>query len=63
MTKPAPQVFDRSNGHEWAKWEFVSMTLVCCNQCGIVRRPDDKNKPCKGKVKVGLRALSLEEKP
>lgn len=56
MKKEPPKVFDRSNGHEWAKWEFTSMTLICCNQCGLVRRPDDKNNPCKGKVKIGLRA-------
>ena len=54
--KSAPVVFARSNGHEWARWEFTSMTLVCCNLCGIVRRRDDNNKPCKGKVKIGLRA-------
>lgn len=58
MRKPSPTVFDRSNGHEWAKWEFTSMTLVCCNICGIVRRADDKNRPCKGKVKVGLRTAA-----
>jgi hypothetical protein len=54
--RKAPEVFARTNGHEWAEWKFASMTLICCNKCGIVRRPDDRNKPCKGVVKVGLRA-------
>ncbi len=60
--KTPPEVFARTNGHEWAKWEFASMTLVCCNQCGIVRRRDDSNKPCKGKVRIGLRS-ALQANP
>lgn len=51
-------VIARSNGHEWQEWKFVSMTLVCCRNCGIVRRPDDKNSPCKGRVRVALREPS-----
>lgn len=36
--------------HQWfmpsgVKWE-------CCRACGIVRRADDNNSPCKGKVKM-----------
>jgi hypothetical protein len=53
--KEPPKVFAESNGHRWARWEFKSMTLICCNDCGIVRRADDKNKPCKGKTRVALR--------
>ena len=37
--------------HEWFEWRG----LTCCKKCGIVRRADDKNKPCKGVVKVGPR--------
>ncbi len=51
-----PEVIARTNGHEWANWVFKSMTLVCCNNCGIIRRPDDNNKPCKGRVDVALRS-------
>lgn len=29
--------------------------LTCCKKCGMVRRADDKNKPCRGPVRVGLR--------
>jgi hypothetical protein len=50
-----PTVHSYSNGHDWADWVFSGMTLVCCNKCGIVRRADDQNKPCKGVVKVSLR--------
>jgi len=44
-----------SNGHIWMvserySWEF-------CEHCGIVRRADDKNKLCKGKVGISLREL------
>jgi len=37
--------------HLWAKYRGYDS----CAHCGIVRRRDDKNKPCKGMVRVGLR--------
>lgn len=37
--------------HSW----FQRFGLICCKQCGIVRRADDKNKPCPGPVRLGLR--------
>ncbi len=40
--------------HEWIFWH----NLTVCRKCGIVRRADDLNKPCKGVV--GMRAF---EKP
>lgn len=45
-------VFDTSNGHHWVKWR----TLVCCRDCGFIRRTDDSNKPCRGRVFVGPRS-------
>ena len=46
--------------HVWSEWKFSDgLTLTCCNLCGIVRRADDKNKPCRGKVKVELRASDI----
>lgn len=49
---PTPRkVVAESNGHHWIE----RFNLVCCRDCGFVRRADDKNKPCKGVVKVGLR--------
>jgi hypothetical protein len=44
-------VIAQSNGHHW----ISDFNLVCCRDCGIVRRADDKNKRCRGVVKVGLR--------
>jgi len=38
--------------HEW----FERYGLTCCKVCGIVRRADGQNKPCKGPVSVGPRA-------
>jgi hypothetical protein len=46
------EVIATSNGHHWIE----AFGLTCCRDCGIVRRADDKNKPCRGVVKVGLRA-------
>lgn len=41
-----------SNGHHWIE----AFNLVCCRDCMIVRRADDKNKPCKGPAPLSLRA-------
>lgn len=37
--------------HQWHNWHG----LECCRVCGIVRRRDDKNTPCKGPTRVGPR--------
>ena len=46
--KSAPEVFARTNGHEWAKWKFASMTLICCNQCGRSGFGPNPNPPERG---------------
>jgi hypothetical protein len=40
--------------HYWMMFN----NLPCCAHCGIVRRRDGKNKPCRGKVRVALRDAS-----
>lgn len=45
-------VVARSNGHHWIKTRY---SFLACRDCGFVRRDDDKNKPCRGVVKVGPR--------
>lgn len=42
----------QSHGHQWG---FYGTPWETCRDCGIVRRIDDKNTPCKGPVKVTLR--------
>ena len=37
--------------HVW----FEHDDLEACRNCGVVRREDDGNKPCKGKVALALR--------
>jgi hypothetical protein len=37
--------------HEWWIWDGYE----CCKVCGVIRRRDDKNSPCKGPVPVGPR--------
>lgn len=39
-----------SNLHVWFKPKF--MNYECCKLCGVVRRKDNKNKPCRGPVKM-----------
>jgi hypothetical protein len=45
------------DGHEWG---HKLGSLVCCTRCGVVRRADGKNNPCRGPVVVTPR---LEETP
>ena len=46
----------RSNGHVWG---FVVPSILegaeSCAVCGMMRRRDDKNSPCKGPAKIELR--------
>ena len=47
------------DGHRWGTFTASSVLggrdwQVCFN-CGMIRRADKKNSPCKGKVKVGPR--------
>lgn len=37
--------------HEW----IFSGQWTVCKKCGIVKRADDKNRPCQGIVRIGLR--------
>jgi len=43
--------------HEWvwAKHPDASRDYQYCKLCGVCRRADDKNSPCRGKVKITLR--------
>src|SRR5882724_5039688 len=45
------EVIAESNGHHWIK----AFGMTCCRDCGMVRRADDQNKPCRGIIGVGLR--------
>ena len=45
-----------TNLHTWWLWQGIE----CCKVCGIVRRKDDKNKPCKGPTRIVLRQLDPE---
>jgi len=49
------EVHAESNGHKWCMVKFTLTTLESCQVCGIVRRSDDKNSPCKGPVKITRR--------
>ena len=53
------RVVAESNGHKWTDDWSSSIELLrgrhVCVDCGILRRADDKNKPCKGRVHVVLR--------
>ena len=39
--------------HQWGN--FVALSWESCKFCGVVRRRDDKNGPCKGRVTVSTR--------
>lgn len=40
--------------HDW--FTYGRLNWKCCRVCGIVRRADGKNSPCKGPVAVGPRS-------
>ena len=39
--------------HDWFKPDFLA--YECCRKCGIVKRADGGNGPCKGVVRVEMR--------
>lgn len=42
--------------HEWMLLKTFRMgILTVCANCGMIRRSDGKNKPCKGKIGISLR--------
>lgn len=41
------------SGHVWVTRDDIA--YVYCNRCSVIRRPDGKNTPCKGVVRVELR--------
>ena len=45
------KVIAESNGHKWFDWRG----MICCLDCGLLRRPDDDNSPCKGKIGIAPR--------
>jgi len=51
LNQPAGEPDDQ---HDWFVPDFLN--YECCRNCGIVRREDGKNKPCKGRVTVELRS-------
>ena len=48
--------------HNWVRRDIaghaVDRRVDACKWCGVVRRADDKNKPCKGVVEITLREES-----
>mgnify|MGYP001592762384 CR=1 FL=1 len=49
--KAAEQTGDET--HDW--FTPIQMGYECCRQCGIIRRADHKNRPCRGWIGVTLR--------
>ena len=49
----------RIGGHQWVEANDL-VKWPHCAVCGIIRRHDDKNKPCKGAAKIALRNYYTE---
>ena len=47
--------------HDWFTPKFIG--YPCCRKCGIVKRADGKNKPCRGRVVLSLRDEYTEAAP
>lgn len=54
LLKPQIDAALAAKTHLWGKW-LPSQEWESCYICNIVRRADDKNKPCKGPVRLSLR--------
>lgn len=56
------EVSERERYHRWfVPKGTLSRLGECCRVCGVVRRADDENSPCRGRVSVGPRADSATE--
>lgn len=44
--------------HVWFRPDLGGRSWESCRVCGIVRRADDKNSPCKGPSKIILKGQS-----
>lgn len=51
-----------STTHKWSN-RMSRGNLEFCEVCGIVRRADDKNKPCRGPVAISLRTAMDQDQP
>lgn len=54
MDEPPTKSADET--HDWFEPPRLVPRMEACRLCGVVRRADRKNKPCKGQVYVGLRS-------
>lgn len=50
---------ERERYHRWFTPKGIA--FECCKNCGIVRRADDQNSPCKGKIKIDLRGETQKD--
>lgn len=48
-------VTEVDNGHVWGHVNSSTIPGECCRICGMMRRRDRKNGPCRGAVQIGLR--------
>lgn len=53
MADPKLEVILGIGVHDWFTPGFIG--YECCRKCGMVRRADDKNKPCRDRVVLSLR--------
>lgn len=56
-------VIAESNGHHWCAVPFRIRTLICCRDCGVIRRADDQNKPCPGVVRMRAMEVPISVSP
>ncbi len=44
-----------TTAHNWTKYPWLKWEI--CSQCGVVKRTDGKNSPCRGHIRAVLREL------
>lgn len=50
---------DEQREHKWVRREVLRMT--CCSLCGVVKRTDGMNGPCRGPAYPALRSALTQE--
>lgn len=56
MTAKEFEVIEEVEGHRWGRFTATPLLggkdWVVCFNCGMIRRADKRNKPCRGRVQV-----------
>ena len=57
MKREDYEIVGEEDGHIWIKHRmFKDKGWITCKKCGIIKKKDGKNKPCRGQVRITTRS-------